>query len=301
MHVIGDNLKCIVEEKTSEHVLHLYSSKVDKGLIHRSFLVSMGSGEDAIIVSSDDSSKIRKELDFIDDRLKVLRFDEMSSLEDEVNKQAELRLIIDAGSLPSQTYEQIREREQNLIGFAAKKPLRCLCTYRINGLSEQAIRPLSKLHSLLQLTTSDLTLISGEFMESLQVSYDSIKKNVKDNLDVIILALIQERAMTGLDIMKTINMEFDVLLSPGAVYPLLDSLQRKGLLSSLRMGKERVYKTTIESKSEIQQMIHDQIQARKMLNNYLQSKSNLLMEANQLVDHTKRLNSKQIKRGPWLD
>ena len=301
MQVIGDNLKSVVEEKTSEHILHLYSSKVDKHLIHRSFLVSMGSGEDAIIVSSDDSGKIRKELDFIDDRLKVLRFDEMKNLETEVNKHAELRLIIDAGSLPSQTYEQIREREQDLIGFAAKKPLRCLCTYRVNGLSEQVIRPLSKLHSLLQLTTSDLTLISGEFMESLQVSTDSIKKNVKDNLDVIVLALMQGTAMTGLDIMKTIHMEFDVLLSPGAVYPLLDSLQRRGLLSSLRVGKERVYETTIESKTEIQQLIHDQIQARKLLNNYLQSKSNLFTETDQLGDNATQPTLRPRIRGPWLD
>jgi DNA-binding PadR family transcriptional regulator len=301
MHVIVDNLKCVVDEKTSEHILHLYSSKVDKDLIHRSFLVSMGSGEDAIIVSSDDSGKIRKELDFIDDRLKVLRFDEMKNLEAEVNKHAELRLIIDAGSLPSQTYEQIREREQDLIGFAAKKPLRCLCTYRVNGLSEQAIRPLSKLHSLLQLTTSDLTLISGEFMESLQVSIDSIKKNVKDNLGVIVLALIRGKAMTGLDIMKTIHMEFDVLLSPGAVYPLLDSLQRRGLLSSLRVGKERVYETTIESKTEIQQLIHDQIHARKLLNNYLQSKSNLFTETDQLGDNATQPTLRPRIRGPWLD
>jgi DNA-binding PadR family transcriptional regulator len=138
-------------------------------------------------------------------------------------------------------------------------------------------------------------------MESLQVSIDSIKKNVKDNLGVIVLALIRGRAMTGLDIMKTIHMEFDVLLSPGAVYPLLDSLQRRGLLSSLRVGKERVYETTIESKTEIQQLIHDQIQARKLLNNYLQSKSNLFTETDQLGDSATRPTLRPRIRGPWLD
>ncbi len=298
--MISNDLNYITEAKYSEHILHLYSSKVNKQLIHGSFLTSMGDDEDAIIVSSDEQGKIISELDLFEDRLKVLKFDEMNSLEDEVNKHSKIRLIIDAGSLPSQTYEQIWEREQNLIGFAAKRALKCLCTYRINALSEQMIKPISKFHSLLQLTTNDLTLISGEFIESLQVSYDSIKKNVKDNLDLIVLSLIQGKEMTGLDIMKIINMEFDVLLSPGAVYPLLDSLQRRGLLSSLRIGKERIYKTSIESKSEIQQLIFDQIQARKMLNNYLQSKSNLQMEASQLVDNTARPNSSR-RRGPWLD
>ncbi len=298
--MISNDLSCIIDTKSSEHILHLYSSKVNKQLIHKSFFDSMEDDEDAIIISSDEQGKIINELDLANVNLKVLSFDGLNSLNDESDKKTKIRLIIDTGSLPSQTYEQIWEREQNIIGLIAKNPIRCLCTYRINALSEQMIKPLSKLHTLLQLTTNDLALISGEFIESLQVSYDSIKKNVKDNLDIIILSLMQEKMMTGLDIMKTINMEFNVLLSPGAVYPLLDSLQKKGLLSSMRMGKERIYKTTSESESEIQQLISDQIQARKMLNNYLQSRSNLQMEAGQLVDNTVRLNSNR-RRDPWLD
>jgi len=260
------------DKKLSEHILHLYSSKVYKYIIHKSFLGSLKDDEEVIVISSDDPNVIRQELGLWRDRLKVFRPEEMDNLQAEMDGRKRLGIIIDAGSFLSQTERDIGRRERYLHKIAHEYPLRCLCTYKLNGISPEMIRRLSRIHDQLQLTTSDLTMVSGNFMEQLPISYDFVEKNVKDNLESIILTLIQEKAITGLGIMEAINLEFNVLLSPGTVYPLLNSLQRRGLLTSTREGKERRYEPSDESKPEIRRIVFEQILARDLLSSYLQKK-----------------------------
>jgi DNA-binding PadR family transcriptional regulator len=93
---------------------------------------------------------------------------------------------------------------------------------------------------------------------------------VKDNLESIILAILQKSTMCGTEIIGTIHLKFNVLLSPGTIYPLLHSLKQKGLLTVKKLGKEIVYAPVEDAKPRIRSIVNEHIQARRLLNNYLQ-------------------------------
>ena len=67
----------------------------------------------------------------------------------------------------------------------------CLCTYDVAKLSPEKIKQLAGYHNQLRLTTSDLTILSGDLFDEPKASGDSIEKMVKDNLESIILAILQ--------------------------------------------------------------------------------------------------------------
>lgn len=255
-----------------DHLLHLYTLDVDKYSIQRAFLSSMKGAEEAIIVSYDDPATIRKEFSCIDKGLTILKLEELFNFESHLPKGLRPRLIFDGGSFPNLNEFEIEKKENYLSDVSRKHSISCLCTYSVSDISRQMLKQLTTFHSKLQLTTSDLTLISGDFLDRSLVSYNSIKKIVRNNLEAIILALLQKRAMCGSEIIGTVHIEFNVLLSPGAVYPLLNSLSRKGLLTCFREGKEKIYAPAENSQPEIKSLIYEQIQARKLLNNYLQKR-----------------------------
>jgi DNA-binding PadR family transcriptional regulator len=227
-----------------DHTLHLYTSKVDKYEIQRAFLVFMRKDERAVYVTRD--------------------------LENKGN--CKLRIIIDAGSMLDQEDQEIREREHYINELGKKQPLRCLCTYDVTRLDPGTIRQFVAYHNHLQLTTNDITMLSGNFINKSRLSYDSVEKMVKDNLETIILALIQRKTMCGTEIIGTIHLEFNVLLSPGTIYPLLQSLKDKGLLTSDKNGKAKTYAPARDAESKINNIIEEHIQARRLLTNYLQGK-----------------------------
>lgn len=260
------------EIKTSQHALHLYTSEVDRYQIHRAYLLSSKKDEEVVVVSSDDPRTIKLELGFTEGRLKILAPTELHDKDMAPTEGTSSCLIVDASSFSSQSDMKINRRESYLNRVVEKNSMRCLCTYKISDLSGAMIKHLAKVHDRLALTTGDLTLISGRFMEKPAVPDESIRKMVRDSLEAIILALIQKRKVTGLDIIQTIHLEFNVLLSPGAVYPLLSSLQERGLLTSSREGKERRYAPTQESRLEIERFVHQEIDGRRIMSSYLENK-----------------------------
>jgi len=266
----GQTSTNLTETEISDHIIHLYTSKVDKFMIQRAFLASMRDDERAIIVSSEEPETIRREFDSVEAEIKILKPEDIRSIGTEVCEDCKPRLVIDAGSYPRRNRIEIEEMERYIDEVVKKHSLNCLCTYMVNELSPGIVKQLTTFHNQLKLTTSDLTLISGDFIDRSTVSDDSIRKMVKDNLEAIILALLQSKAMCGSDVIGTIHLEFKVLLSPGTVYPLLHSLQKKGLLTSVKEGKEKRYFPSEDSELEIRRLVFDNIQARKLLNSYLQ-------------------------------
>jgi DNA-binding PadR family transcriptional regulator len=261
------NLRTEVDART-DHVLHLYTSDVDKYAIHRSFFAPIKETERAIIVSGDPAEIVERELTPLRQNLIILGPEDIHDLRSELVMDTRARLIVDAGSLPDNV-ETSNSRECLIDGLSRRYPLACLCTYKAVDLGRDKLRHLATFHGELHLTTSDFTLISGDYVDKSDVSYDSLRKIVRDDLEAIILSMLQRKAMCGYEIIGAVNLEFNVLLSPGAVYPLLNSLQSRGLLTSFREGKEKIYAPSDESKVEIARIVHDQIRARTLLNSYL--------------------------------
>jgi len=258
------------ENENAEHLLHIYTSKVDKYAIQRAYLISLKEPDRVIIFSSDDPVTIRREFSSVESELIILKPEELHRLEEETDQGSQTRLIVDAGSFPNQTENEIVSRERYIEKVAREHPLTCLCTFKASDLSSELLKQLTTFHSRYQLTTNDITLISGNFIDESTISFDSAKKMVKDNLKAIILVLLNRRAMCGSEIIGTIHMEFNVLLSPGTVYPLLHSLHKQDLLTWVKEGKEKKYIPVEDSEMEIKHLIGEHIKARRWLNTYLQ-------------------------------
>ncbi|MCJ7430996.1 helix-turn-helix transcriptional regulator [Candidatus Bathyarchaeota archaeon] len=254
--------------KGLNHTLHLYTSKVDKYSIQRAFLAFIRKDEKAVYVTTDDPESFIQEFNSMNVELKIIKPEEIKDLENE--KNCKLRVIIDAGSIPNQEHAETEEREHYVNELSKRHSINCLCTYDVTKLNPEIIKQLATHHNHLQLTTSDLTIIAGDLIDKSKLSDKSIEKMVKDNLETIILALLQKKSMCGTEIIGIIHLKFNVLLSPGTIYPLLQSLKNKGLLTIEKNGKAKVYVPAKNAEPKIRSIIDEHIQARKLLDQYLQ-------------------------------
>ena len=258
-----------VSSKGLNHTLHLYTPNVDKYAIQKAFLISNRNDEKIVYVTANDPESLLREFSIANVTLKIIKPEELRGLKKE--KNCELRLIMDAGSIVDQKDAEIEERESYLNELSKKHFINCLCTYDVAKLTSEKIKRLAIHHNQLRLTTNDLTILSGDLFDGSRLSGDSIEKMVKDNLESIILAIIfQKNTMCGTEIIGTIHLKFNVLLSPGTIYPLLHSLKQKGLLTVKKLGKEMIYAPVEDAKPKIKSIVNEHIQARKLLNHYLQ-------------------------------
>jgi len=250
------------------HTLHLYTSKVDKYIIQKAFLTFTEDYEKAIYVTADNPKSLIQEFNPVTVDFEIIRTENIRKIQNIKNQK--LRIIIDAGSILNQEDAEITEREKYLNELVRKHPINCLCTYDVAKLNPKIIKNLTMFHNQLRLTTSDLTILSGHFFDKSKLSEGSIEKLVKDNLETIILALLQKEPMCGTEIIGTIHLQFNVLLSPGTIYPLLQALKERGLLQFEKYGKAKTYTAAKSAEPEIRRIIDEHIQARNLLNHYLQ-------------------------------
>jgi DNA-binding PadR family transcriptional regulator len=268
MASVNSQLSPNVNSNGLNHTLHLYTPNVDKYTLQKAFLISARNDEKIVYVTTNDHASLIREFNLTNVELEIIKPEEVRGLEKEEN--CNLRLIIDAGSIVDQKDAEIEERESYLNELSKKHCINCLCTYDVTKLNSERIKQLAIHHNQLRLTTNDLTILSGDLFDGSKLSGDSIEKMVKDNLESIILAILQKSTMCGTEIIGTIHLKFNVLLSPGTIYPLLHSLKQKGLLTVNKLGKEIVYVPVEDAKPRIRSIVNEHIQARRLLNHYLQ-------------------------------
>jgi DNA-binding PadR family transcriptional regulator len=63
-------------------------------------------------------------------------------------------------------------------------------------------------------------------------------------IDVLIVAALKEREMTGYDIMLLLNSKHDLMISSGTIYSTLYSMEREGFVKGYSDGKRRVFQLT---------------------------------------------------------
>jgi len=80
------------------------------------------------------------------------------------------------------------------------------------------------------------------------------QKCIRGFIDIMTLVLLADRAMCGYEIIESIYERAHVLLSPGTVYPLLDSLQRKGLIERRTESKKKTYEITSSGRETLVRM-----------------------------------------------
>ena len=95
-----------------------------------------------------------------------------------------------------------------------------------------------------------------ENRETIQVFVEQTRsKFIKSFLDLLVLSLIEARPRWGYDIIKEAELTYEVKIRHGALYPMLNELEAKGLLTSrkeLKKGRVRkVYKITETGKQAL--------------------------------------------------
>jgi DNA-binding PadR family transcriptional regulator len=70
------------------------------------------------------------------------------------------------------------------------------------------------------------------------------RRTIKTFMDMLILAELQDKSLSGYDIISIIHKRFNILVSSGTVYSLLYSLERKGLVAADVDQRKRVYTLT---------------------------------------------------------
>jgi len=70
------------------------------------------------------------------------------------------------------------------------------------------------------------------------------RRTIKTFMDMLILAELQQKPLSGYDIIGLVHRRFNVLVSSGTVYSLLYSLERKGLVTADMDQRKRVYTLT---------------------------------------------------------
>ena len=207
-----------------------------------------------------------------------------------------LRVVVDFGALPSRRsigdilgcVKGILEKGDEKIyvrwtktRYRTKKsevpfPIRAITAFNTDSLPADALKELFNLHHSAVISAHNqyqMSLLNYRPPELPDLpSVGAIPKQaleffVKKHLETIVLALLSRAPMCGYDIIRTIYQRYCTFLSQGTVYPLLYSLESKGLLSIVKSGSPRskVYALTEEGKRAAKSRIDDFISAQKYL------------------------------------
>ena len=77
-------------------------------------------------------------------------------------------------------------------------------------------------------------------------------KIIKQNLDLLLLSMLNEKATHGYDLISEFHNEFKILLSPGTLYPVLYHLEKMGFLKVEIIGKTKKYSVTSLGKKKLE-------------------------------------------------
>ena len=81
------------------------------------------------------------------------------------------------------------------------------------------------------------------------------RRMIQSFMDIIVLKrLTGDRLMSGYDLIKYFHNEFNILLSPGTVYSLLYSLERKNLIAGDARQRKMLYGITLEGEGFLKEV-----------------------------------------------
>ncbi|MEW5760532.1 MAG: PadR family transcriptional regulator [Candidatus Thermoplasmatota archaeon] len=259
---LSTNINTILSTMGLRHTLHLYTPDVNKYAIQAPFLASTAKDEKAIYITADEPSLVAQEFKGLNIDISIID----SSKLPKINPTKKLRIVLDAGSINKEEHIEV----ERAVAKITKNNF-SLCTYDVSKFNPEFIKDLVKSHDKLMLTTSDLTMLSSESYDKLNISDKAIERFVKNDLETVVLALMLNKPMCGTDIIKTLYKEFNILVSPGTIYPLLHSLEKKGLLKCEYKVRTKLYEPPEGVKTKIRSLLNEHVQTSNFLSKFLQS------------------------------
>ncbi len=244
-----------------QHVLFLYTSHMNKYAVQSSFFAMSGDGEELLYVTGEQPELIMNIFEK-NTNLSVIRPENIDILK---TKGDRLRIIMDMSYMDENL--RIHQRLEEFLN--ENKNSIALCMYDLSRLPPERIQKLAASHDRLILNTPEVTVLSGE---RLDIADAPIERYVKEYLDMVVLALIASKPMCGTDILDIVHRNFNVLLSPGTIYPLLHRLKKDGLLECECSIKKKVYKPAKGSEANIQRILEEHSLTNEFLNDFLKSR-----------------------------
>ncbi len=244
-----------------KHGLVLFASNIDKYAFQASFLASTRPDEKVIYITNDDPDIAIKKFSGVSGKICVLKPEKLGEIK--LNKKA--KIIFDAASIDKEDHIKC---EKYLKQFQKKSSI--LCGYDVAKISPAIIRDLVATHDKLILMAGDVSILSGEALEKF-IADESLERYVKNDLKMIIFALLMNNPMCGTDIIKEIHKNFNILLSPGTIYPLLHSLEKRGFVQYDYVVKKKIYKLSEISLDQVKGTIDEHVKASGTMNKFLLS------------------------------
>jgi len=220
----------------------------------------------------------------------------------ESGKHDALRLLIDFGNLVSQSNaENIIDCEKRILrkskefyrrvwtkakyrhGERTEEPfpLVAISAFDVTSLDRETMSVLIGLHEKIVISTpNEFTVVLPNFSLASQfdgnpsidaISQEAMKQSVRKNLESIALSILQKEPMCGYDVIKTISHQYRVFLSQATVYPLLYSLEKKGLLETKNDGRAKIYAPTERGKNIIASNLDEFTKAQEYLYNSIKT------------------------------
>jgi DNA-binding PadR family transcriptional regulator len=276
---VSSILETVLSGFKFKHTLHLYSSDVNKYAIQAPFLAAKKERERAVYVTNEAPAAVMQAFERLGIELSVIKPEELVGL---ATTDCRLMIVVDASSIDPKVLQRMGSRTRETIAkyidhfkrekYLAESCKNCyiLCTYEMDKLSPDLVKQLVASHNKLVLTTSDATILAAKSLNRAGLAAESVQRFVKDELETIVLALVLREPMCGTGIIKTIYSKFNVLLSPGTVYPLLHNLEKKGLLKCEYGVKTKTYKPIEGAEEKIRKMLEEYVKASRFLSQFLQ-------------------------------
>ena len=269
------------EIQKGDSFLFLYDEKVEKFNSYRSFLENgLKNNEVCLYAFENVEHKWHPENIFAkqieNKQLHIFPITDLQSLDKKISKMctmtksdaAPLRLLIDFCNLTNpENIDAVVSSGEKILRKSKELPITSISALNTNSLNYETIGKVMKIYekviSLSQ--TGELCVALPTFATikpSRKTSFETVSQETtetfaKNNLEIIILHLLSKKPMCGYDVIKTISQQFRCFLSQGTVYPLLYSLENKGILKIEKEAKAKIYSLTEEGKKIVGKKIDE--------------------------------------------
>ncbi|MEM2904186.1 MAG: PadR family transcriptional regulator [Candidatus Bathyarchaeia archaeon] len=98
------------------------------------------------------------------------------------------------------------------------------------------------------------------------------RRYVKRFMDIVVLAMLKQTPMHGYDLIAAIHDRFHILVGPGALYPVLHSLEKEGLITGQLSGSRRrtVYNLTDRGRGFLERQLRELVKVQDLYSRILQ-------------------------------
>ena len=239
---------------TGTHSLQLYSSLLDKYVIHSAFLSGAAAGKAFYVTRENKQSAAESLAGHGATDTAIISPNELHDLK----CVSGAHIVADCDSF--------KQQDSLESGFCEMNGNDILCTYNISRTDPDKIKSLVESHDKFILSSPETTVLSYSSLKNL--GNDAVEKVVKNDLELFVLAMVNAKPMTGMEMIKLLHKDFDVMVSPGRIYPLLKDLEERGLVSYEYLVRNKVYK--VKNTEEVQQKLVQKTRVSMFLSTFFE-------------------------------